>query len=143
MKPKKSTSELRERVNFSVDSELMRRLRSFSKASNIPMSRIMDEVLIKFLEMNENQEEKDKTDLLFSGFVATLSLMIASASLSPEMRKQMMLVIKSCILAAKDAGIEMETFSDTIIAIAENASLSTIVDEIHSELDLEWEKQRK
>ena len=43
----------RQRVNIVVDSKIMTRLRKYSAKTNIPMSRIMDEVLVRYLDEKE------------------------------------------------------------------------------------------
>ena len=52
----------RERVNFIVDSDVMNQLRSTAKEKKRPMSRIIDEALVAYLETGKNNVQTSLTN---------------------------------------------------------------------------------
>jgi hypothetical protein len=123
----------RERVNFVIDSELMSKLRQFSKEKNCPMSRSVDQAIRLYLN---NYDASDDTDTI--ALYHNLELFINS-SVESEICKTIFMeidrlnlryIFSSCLLHINENATKLGTKIQLYLSDSNNEAFTELINYI-------------
>lgn len=123
----------RERVNFVIDSELMSKLRQFSKEKNCPMSRSVDQAIRLYLN---NYDTSDDTDTI--ALYHNLELFINS-SVESEICKTIFMeidrlnlryIFSSCLLHINENATKLGTKIQLYLSDSNNEAFTELINYI-------------